>query len=212
MKTHHSSAKQSLLLTALIGAWASPLPGQSIDYAAVSVDAGSRAPLVVIGTRIPIGSRHDVAGLEGTAWVLGQTLGAQANAVLDLGAEVTVHVGRSSTLFVLSALPSVWPVAWATLERTLFRGAVDSAAFERERSMLARQLLFQTGSPALDSELRSVQLIASPSSPWARPTSGTPESLEDDCRRAPPPPQRILSRVVGGRRGGRRRQRDISAA
>ena len=178
MNAQHSSAKQTVLLTALIGAWASPLPGQSIDYAAVSVDARSRAPLVVIGTRIPVGSRHDLTGLEGTAWLLGQTLAAQANAALDLGAEVTDHISRSSTLFVLSARPSVWPVPWATLERTLFQTALDTAAFERERSLLSRQLLFQRGSPALDSRQRSVQLIASPSSPWARSTSGTPQSLE----------------------------------
>ena len=178
MKARHSSATSGALLAALIGACVSPLPGQSTAYAAVSVDDGNRAPLVVIGTRLPIGSRHDAAGLEGTAWLLGKTLAAQTNATLGAEAEVTVDVGRSTTLFILTVLPSAWQVAWATFEQTLFEATVDSAAFERERSTLSRQLLFQRGSPALDSERRSVQLVASASSPWARPARGTHESLE----------------------------------
>lgn len=178
MSSHPPSAKRAVLLATLIAACVSPLSGQILPYAAVSVDEGNRAPLVVIGTRLPIGSRHDEAGLEGTAWLLGKTLAAQTNAVVGPEAEVTVHVGRSSTLFVLAALPDAWSVAWQTLERTLFEATLDSTSFERERSTLSRQLLFQRGSPALDSERRSVQLIASESSPWARPTSGTPESLD----------------------------------
>ena len=177
MSSHHLSVERVVLLASLIGVCVSPLSGQTITYDAVSVDDGDRAPLVVIGTRVPTGSRHDMAGLEGTAWMLGKTLAAQTNAALGPEAEVTVYVGRSSTLFVLSALPSAWPIAWETLERTLFEATLDSTSFEQEWSTLERQLLFQRGSPGLDSELRSVQLIAPDSSPWARPTSGTPESL-----------------------------------
>ena len=86
MKARHSSATSGALLAALIGACVSPLPGQSTAYAAVSVDDGNRAPLVVIGTRLPIGSRHDAAGLEGTAWLLGKTLAAQTALVEQLQA------------------------------------------------------------------------------------------------------------------------------
>ena len=178
MKIRRSSAVTRGLLAALIGACVSPLQGQSTAYAAVSVDDGNRAPLVVIGTRLPIGSRHDAVGLEGTAWLLGNTLAAQANAALGPKAEVTVDVGRSSTLFILSVLPGAWPVAWATFEQTLFEAPLDSAAFERERSTLSTRVLFQRGSPAQDSERRSMQLVASASSPWARPARGTYESLE----------------------------------
>ena len=174
----HSLAERAVLLAVLIGTCVSPVRGQSIAYAAVSVDDGNRAPLVVIGTRLPIGSRHDAVGYEGTVWLLGKTLAAQANEALDLGTEVTVHIGRSSTLFVLSTLPGAWTGAWLTLERTLFQTMLDSTTFERERSTLSRQLLFQIGSPTLDSERRSAQLISPTSSPWARPTSGTPESVE----------------------------------
>ncbi len=67
MKTRRSSAVTVGLLAALIGACISPPQGQSTAYAAVSVDDRNRAPLVVIGTRLPIGSRHDAVGLEGTA-------------------------------------------------------------------------------------------------------------------------------------------------
>ena len=151
---------------------------QSTDYAAVSIDNGNRAPLVVIGTRLPIGSVNDAAGLEGTAWLIGKTLAAQTNAALGEEAEVKVDVGRSTTLFTLSVLPDAWPVAWATFEQNLFEATLDSAAFERERSRLSRQLRFQNGSPAMDSERRSVQLLASASSPWARNARGTQQSLE----------------------------------
>ena len=178
MKTRRFCAVRGGLLAVLVGACVSPLPGQSTAYAAVSVDDGNRAPLVVIGTRLPIGSRHDAAGLEGTAWLLGRTLAAQANAALGPEAEVTVDVGRSSTLFILSVLPNAWPVAWATFEQTLFEAPLDSAAFERERSTLSTRVLFQRGSPALDFERRSVKLVAAASSPWARPARGTHESGE----------------------------------
>ena len=151
------------LLAALICGCVSSLTGQSTPYAAVSVDNGSRATLVVIGARLPVGSVHDVVGLEGTAWLLGKTLAAQANAALSGDAGVTVDVGRSSTLFTLSALPD------ATL---------DSTSFERERTRLSSQVLFQSGSPALDSEGRVVQLVSSPSNPWARSPRGTRASLD----------------------------------
>lgn len=166
------------LLAALICGCVSSLTGQSTPYAAVSVDNGTRATLVVIGARLPVGSVHDVVGLEGTAWLLGKTLAAQANAALSGDAGVTVDVGRSSTLFTLSALPDAWGVAWAMLERTLFDATLDSTSFERERTRLSGQVLFQSGSPALDSEGRVVQLVSSPSNPWARSPRGTRASLD----------------------------------
>lgn len=166
------------LLAALICGCVSSLTGQSTPYAAVSVDNGSRATLVVIGARLPVGSAHDAVGLEGTAWLIGKTLAAQANAALSGGAGVTVDIGRSSTLFTLSALPDAWEVAWAMLERTLFDATLDSASFERERATLSAQVLFQSGSPALDSEGSVVQLVSPPSSPWARSPRGTRASLD----------------------------------
>jgi hypothetical protein len=178
VKARQSSVATGALFAALICAWVSPLQGQSREYAAVSLDDGNRAPLVVIGTRLPIGSVRDASGREGTAWLLANTLAAQTNAALGRGAEVTVDVGRSTTLFTLSVLPDTWLGAWAILQETLFDATLDSAAFEHERSRLSAQLLFQRGSPALDYERRWVQQVAPPSSPWARSPRGTHESVE----------------------------------
>lgn len=166
------------LLTALILAPFSPLAGQSADYEAVHVDQRPRTPLVTIGIRLPIGSERDGSGLAGTAWLLGNTLAAQANTALEPRAGITVDVGRSSTLFTLSTLPEQWRSTWSTLERTLFDAELDPDAFQQERSTLSDELRFQRGSPTLDFEQESVQLLASPSSPWARPTRGTLESIE----------------------------------
>lgn len=142
-------------------------------FAAVAVEARQHATVVTLAVRVPTGSADDPAGLEGTAWVLGQSLARRAGRLLaPLPAEVVVDVGRRSTTFVVTSEPSSWPDALATLEGVLFGSDFSVPDAESVRDRLISQLRFVEGSPVEDFRRRSPEILAEPGAAWSRPTRG----------------------------------------
>jgi hypothetical protein len=157
---------------------ASAVRAQAIPYAASAEVTRDRSAVVAVTLLLPVGSRHDDAGLEGTAWLTGQTLALQANqALVGTGSKVSVSVGRSSTAFTLATTPNAWPEARATVESIVFRIPIRVDLFEDQRARAQRQWSFRGASPVTEFERESVSLLAPSSDPWTRSPIGTSESL-----------------------------------
>jgi len=154
-----------------------PLSAQEVVFSASATVERDRATTDAAAILLPVGSQDDAAGHGGTAWLLGHTLASQANRALDgLGAEVTVSVERSTTRFTLTALPHVWPEAWARFKATVFTDPIDPEAFSQVFKKLSAQMAFREGSPVFDFERESASMLAPPSHEWARNPFGTSES------------------------------------
>ncbi|HKJ02814.1 MAG TPA: hypothetical protein VJ997_10180, partial [Longimicrobiales bacterium] len=84
-------------------------------YRLRAVHAHAHQTTVAVAVRLHAGSQNDEEGREGTAWLLGRVLEAQAvRALADAGSEatVTVSVARATTLVTVLAFPEDWRTAW----------------------------------------------------------------------------------------------------
>jgi predicted Zn-dependent peptidase len=161
-------------------ATAAPAAPQAPGYRLRGVQAHAHQTAVAVAVRLHAGSQDDQDGREGTAWLLGRVLEAQAvRALADAGSEAAVRVSveRATTLVTVLAFPEDWQAAWAVVDSILFEGALDPAVVEAHRAELAERLAFEAGSPVQDFETEAAGLLAEPGSPFARPVRGTLSSL-----------------------------------
>ena len=175
-------ARRVLLASACLAAAlleATPVRAQGAPaYARESFHEHAHATTVAVGLRLHAGSQDDVPGREGTAWLLGRVLEAQAERALSWsGATVTVSVERATTLVTLLAIPGEWEEAWSKVDSVLFVAPLDGAEVEARRRELLDRLSFEAGSPVEVFQAEAAGLLAEPGSPYARPPRGTRQSV-----------------------------------
>jgi predicted Zn-dependent peptidase len=157
---------------------ASPVAGQVGDYAYVGVGSGQTTSVAVAALHLQVGSSDDPVGMEGTAWLLGAILSDQTNAALaGTSATVSAVVGRSTTIYTMTAPRDRWGASWATLAGVIFSDLIQPAALERSRAALSATSAFEGASPTADFGREAAGLLAPPSHPWAQPPKGDSESL-----------------------------------
>lgn len=159
-----------------------PAAAQANEYGLSAVHAHADQTAVAVALRLHAGSQDDEDGREGTAWLLGRVLEAQAaRALADLHSEaaVTVSVERATTLVTVLAFPEDWRNAWAAVDSVLFAADVDPVVTAGQRATLSDHLAFEAGSPVRDFETEAYGLLADPGSPFARPLRGTRATVAD---------------------------------
>lgn len=173
----------------ILGAWACalasagaavlPLSGQvPSGYARSAVSVHPHGTMVAVSLRLPAGSAQDAPGLEGTAFLLAETMKARADERLDPQVAVlSTRVEPAHTTFTLLSLPEEWRQAWAAVEAILFDLPVDESHFEAERSELQAVLAFESGSPVRRFQMEAAATLVEAGSAWSRPTRGSLESV-----------------------------------
>lgn len=157
------------------GLAAQPLPD---GYAHSAAADHPRGTMVAVALRLPVGSRHDQAGIEGTAWLLAQVLRDAAAARLDAArTTLDASVGRSHTVFTLLTVPDGWQRAWRVVDSVLFGDGIDPALLEAHREALLERLAFERGAPVRLFEREALGLLGGVDNPWSRPLRGTEESV-----------------------------------
>lgn len=171
------SARVAAALAGLLLSAAS-LSAQAQAYRLRAVHGHPHGTAVAVGLRLHAGSQDDEPGREGTAWMLGRILEAEATrALTGSAATVTMTVERATTLVTVLALPGDWVDVWATVDSVLFTAPLDPALTETVRAELLGRLSFEAGSPAEEFAREVPGLLTEPGGPFARSKRGTPTSV-----------------------------------
>lgn len=111
-------------------------------------EARAGDPSVAVSIRFPAGALRDVAGGEGTAFLLGRVIEAAAGERLaPYSARLEVEVGLHHVQATLFAPTSTWRSAWEEVTGLLTSTPFQPVEVERARNRLVDELLFQEGSP-----------------------------------------------------------------
>lgn len=134
----------ALLLLLLPGSLLAAQEGPGI----VGWEARPGEGAVAATLRFPAGALADAPGAEGTAFLLGRVVEAEAGARLAAyGATVQVEVGLHHLEATLFAPASLWTVAWAEVTALLRSRPLPPEAVEAAQERALDELMFQEGSP-----------------------------------------------------------------
>ncbi len=104
--------------------------------------------VVAATLRFPVGALADAPGAEGTAFLLGRVVEAEAGArVAAYGASVQVEVGLHHLEATLFAPASFWSAAWAEVSALLRTRPLPPERVDAARNRALDEVLFQEGSP-----------------------------------------------------------------
>jgi hypothetical protein len=149
------------------------------DFAALAVSAHPWSTMVAVTIALPDGSAADPQELPGSAWLLGHTVrDALAGPLFRLGAQVSVEVERSSTVFQLLAAPEAWAEAYEALVEGVFAASLDFASLEERRAELQSVFAFERGAPSREFQAELANLVGQGKGVWSREPRGTAESIQ----------------------------------
>ena len=145
----------------------------------ISVRPEPGTPVVALEVRVAAGPADELPHQAGLAYLTARSVAVPLRAALDsIGVHLTVHAQKDAIAFGLAAAPEVWDRAMRLLLTTLFRDPADPGIVAREREAIRAELLARASNPA-DALLRETDAaVYGPGHPWARPTVGTPATLE----------------------------------
>jgi hypothetical protein len=186
--------------------WAAPLEGQ----ARALEEVRPQAPATAASIRFPAGALLDPQGAEGSAFLLGRVLQAEADRRLGrLSGRALVEVALETTTVTVLVPTASWAEAWSELRDLLGSAPLDPAVVAEARDRLTDELGFQAGAPVRAFEgawqaFRLEGLVPAGTSP-TRPLQGTSssvaglsvESLQDFRTRALRWDEAVVA-VVGG--------------
>ncbi|CAN5648982.1 hypothetical protein BH23GEM11_BH23GEM11_06520 [soil metagenome] len=103
---------------------------------------------VGLSVYLPAGGSSDPAGAEGTAFLFGMTLQAEAGRILaPMGARLQVDVGLEHTSVTMFAPARQWAAAWREVAGLLSGTPLPDGAVRAAREQLLDQLMFEAGAP-----------------------------------------------------------------
>lgn len=145
----------------------------------ISVRPEPGTPVVALEVRVAAGPADELPHQAGLAYLTARSVAVPLRAALDsIGVHLTVHAQKDAIAFGLAAAPEVWDRAMRLLLTTLFRDPADPGIVAREREAIRAELLARASNPA-DALLRETDAaVYGLGHPWARPTVGTPATLE----------------------------------
>ena len=160
------------------GGPARPDRGLGDSVAVLVVNERPWTPTVAVVVSFMGGSGDDPDGGEGASWLLGMILGEMARAELaTIGARVRIDVEQARTLVTMLASPEDWEVAYGALMQTLSLREMAPSVVDATREDLLAQLTFQRGAPVRAFELETERLLLGAFHPFARPATGSVESV-----------------------------------
>lgn len=122
---------------------AGQVPGQAW------VDVRPHEPVVSMAIQFPVGADQDAEGKEGTAYLLGRVIEAEANRRLEgSGGRAEVRVERGRILALVQLPPALWERGWVELATLLSAASFSEPEWTRERDSHRNRLLFQSGAPS----------------------------------------------------------------
>lgn len=164
---------------ALLALPISGITAADAQYRRVVLDPDSDARVVALAIRFPAGTTEDPRGSEGTAFMLGRVLERQGDQALSRhGANLSVTVGPQEFLILLVTEPERWEGALGELESIVFQASVRDDILEAIRMELSQILRFEAGAPVRVFEEERMSFLLGPEHLAARPSQGTPETIE----------------------------------
>lgn len=172
-----------LFVAVLAAPFAAPLQGQgSAEPGRVLVETRPGAAGVAVSVRFPAGALDDPGGSEGTAFMLGRVVEAEAERrVASLSARAHVEVGLQATTVTLFAPSDAWLPAWREVAALLTDAPLPESTVAAARERIVDELIFQSGAPvrAFDTAWRGLRLsgTGAGSGNPARPPQGTVQGV-----------------------------------
>ena len=157
---------------------AAPEVAPSLRWASYSVAPHAWNTTVAITATLPVGSADDRVGLEGTAWLLGESVGhAMEERLSTVPALVTVKVDRGQTVYTVLVARDDWGHALASLEDALFGASFGASGLDVVRNELLQAFAFEEGLPLREFEAALYDLLTDGTASWIRDPRGTAASI-----------------------------------
>ncbi len=145
---------------------------------AVSHELRAENTMVAVTFSMPLGSRHDPAGAEGTTWILGEALRTTIQERLStVPAQVFTEVDRDRMAVTLIAPPDDWESSTNTLIGILTREGPSTTAIDEAMALLNQALIFEQGAPVREFDQTLYEMIGRSDPNWGRFPTGTFESV-----------------------------------